>query len=141
VIKKPHRLSRESRQKISNWPHGQLRQYISYKAAALGIAVELINEAYTSKTCPACGHLNKPKGRHYACTQCGYVGHRDNVGSTNILSKHQTGKLAQMHPCPTITYRHPFRRASVDRSDTRRVLATAPVARASENPKPLSPQG
>jgi putative transposase len=130
------RLNRENRQKIANWPHGQLRQYVTYKAAAVGVAVELINEAYTSQTCPTCGHLNKPQGRNYSCSQCGYVGQRDNVGSANILSKHQTGKLAQMRPCQVIKYRHPYRvrplRASVDRGDARH------VARASENPKPLS---
>ncbi len=128
--KETKRLSRENRQKISNWPHGQLRQYLTCKAAAVGIAVELINEAYTSKTCPACGHLNKPKGRHYACSHCGYVGHRDNVGSTNILSKYETGKLAQRLPSTKLKYRHPVRRASVDRPDTRH------VAHASENPTP-----
>jgi putative transposase len=138
------RLSREHRQKISNWPHGQLRQYVTYKAAAVGIAVELINEAYTSKTCPACGHFNKPKGRNYRCSRCGYVGHRDNVGSTNILSKRMTGHLAQLLPCEAITYRHPFRlrpRASVVRSDKRRGQVTVSVAGASQNPTPLSPQG
>jgi putative transposase len=136
--KEAKRLSRENRQKISNWPHGQLRQYVTYKAAAVGIAVELINEAYTSKTCPACGHLNKPTGRHYACLQCGYVGHRDNVGSTNILSKHRTGKLAQLVPCEALKYRHPVRRASVVRSDKRRGRAPPPVAGVSQNPTPLS---
>jgi len=110
------RLSREQRQKMSNWPHGQLRQYITYKAAAVGITVELINEAYTSKTCPICGTRNKPNGRHYACSQCGYVGHRDTVGCTQILSRRRTGQLAQMVPCEAITYRHPFRRASVVRA-------------------------
>lgn len=133
------RLSRENRQKISNWPHGQLRQYVIYKAAAVGIAVELINEAYTSKTCPRCGHLNKPKGRNYTCSLCGFAGHRDNVGSTNILSKRITGHLARMLPCPTIKYRHPFRRASVVRSDKRRVVATPPVAGVSQNPHLVSP--
>lgn len=139
--KTERRLSRENRQKISNWPHGQLRAYITYKAAALGIAVELINEAYTSKTCPQCGHLNKPNGRRYRCSQCGDVGHRDNVGSTNILSKRMTGQLARMVPCESIKYRHPVRRASGVRADTRRGRATVPVAGASQNPKPLSSQG
>jgi len=135
--KQERRMSRENRQKISNWPHGKLRQYITYKAAAVGITTELINEAYTSKTCPnpACGHRNKPKGRNYVCAQCGYVGHRDNVGSTNILSKYKTGKLAQRLPCKFIKYRYPVRRASVDRSGTRH------VAHASENPTPLSQHG
>ncbi len=119
------RLNRENRQKISHWPHGQLRQYVTYKAAAVGITTELINEAYTSKTCPICGHHNKPKGRHYRCSECGFVGHRDTVGSTNILSKRTTGKLAQMVPCKAIKYRHPVRRASVVRSDKRHVAGVS----------------
>jgi len=127
------RLSRENRQKISHWPHGQLRQMIAYKAAAEGIKTELINEAYSSKTCPRpdCGHRNKPKGRRYRCAQCGYVGHRDTVGCTNILSQYETGKLGQYLPCSTEKYRHPVRRGSVVRPDTRH------VACASKNPSSL----
>ena len=106
--KKAHRLNQENRQKIANWPHGQLAQYITYKAAEKGISVEHINEAYTSKTCPQCGHLNKPKGRNYSCSACGFVGHRDAVGASNILSKRLYGKLAQIIPCAEIKYRHPF---------------------------------
>ncbi len=133
VIKKPRRLSREERQKISNWPHGQLRTLITYKAAAKGIATEQINEAYTSQTCPnpQCGHVNKPKGRWYHCATCGYVGHRDNVGCTNIFSKYETGKLATRLPCSLVKYRRPVRRGSVVRPDTRH------VARVSENPSPF----
>ncbi len=127
------RLSRENRQKISHWPHGQLRAMITYKAAAEGISTDLINEAYSSKTCPrpGCGHLNKPKGRWYRCAKCGYVGHRDNVGCTNILSQYETGKLGQYLPCSEEKYRHPVRRGSVDRPDTRH------VACASKNPPPF----
>ncbi len=133
VIKKPRRLSRENRQKISHWPHGQLRQMITYKAAAEGISTELINEAYSSKTCPnpQCGHVNKPTGRVYRCSQCGYVGHRDNVGSTNILSTYETGKVGQRLPCKDTKYRYPVRRGSVVRPDTRH------VACAGKNPPPL----
>ncbi len=131
------RLSRENRQKISHWPHGQLRQMITYKAAAEGISTELINEAYSSQTCPnpPCGHRNKPQGRRYVCAQCGYVGHRDNVGCTNILSTYETGKLGQYLPCSEEKYRHPVRRGSVVRPDTRH------VACASKNPPPLSSNG
>ena len=78
------RLNRKSQQKISNWSHGKLRSYIEYKAQAAGIAVELINEAYTSQTCPQCGHRHKPTGRTYRCAACGFCGHRDCVGAANI---------------------------------------------------------
>lgn len=121
------RLNRENRQKIANWPHGHLRQYVEYKAAAVGIPTELLNEAYTSKTCPKCHHSNKPKGRSYCCSNCGFMGHRDHVGAINILSKYHTGKLAQVAPVKDIKYRHPFlrKRASVDRSGERQVAGAS----------------
>ena len=37
--------------------------YKACKAAAAGIAVQLIDEAYTSQTCPRCMRRHKPKGR------------------------------------------------------------------------------
>jgi putative transposase len=110
-------LGREANQKISNWSHGKVRTYIEYKAAAEGIQSELVNEAYTSQTCPNpnCLHKIKPKGRVYRCPackvtapfSCGFVGHRDIVGASNILSRHVYGKLGQIYPADT-KYRHPF---------------------------------
>jgi putative transposase len=100
---------KKSNQKISNWPHGKVRNYIEYKAAAEGIQTVLEKEAYTSQTCPNpnCLHKIKPKGRVYRCPACGFVGHRDIVGASNILSRHVYGKLGQIFPADT-KYRHPF---------------------------------
>jgi putative transposase len=108
--------SKKSNQKISNWSHGKVRNYIEYKAAAAGIQTELVNEAYTSQTCPNCLHKIKPKGRVYCCPACGFVGHRDIVGASNILSRHMHGQLGQIFPADT-KYRHPFitgKRSPVD---------------------------
>jgi putative transposase len=111
-IAKGKRLAAKSQQKIGLWPHGKLRAHLTYKASAAGIAVELVNEKDTSKSCPACGHQYKPKGRVYSCRnqQCRFVGHRDIVGSVNILSRHLHGKLCGVKPPPpyaATTYRHP----------------------------------
>jgi putative transposase len=124
------RLNRENRQKISNWSHGKQRTYIAYKAAAVGITTELVPEPYTSKTCPQCGHLNKPKGRNYTCSQCGFVGHRDCVGSSNILSRKLYGELAKVLPPTETKYRYPFtgKRSPRDQGQ---------VARASEKDVPV----
>ncbi|MDA8346739.1 MAG: zinc ribbon domain-containing protein, partial [Thermaerobacter sp.] len=43
-----------------------------------------MSEAYTSQTCPHCGHLSRVAGRTYRCRSCGYKAHRDAVGSVNI---------------------------------------------------------
>jgi len=88
-------------QRMSQWNHGKIRQYIQYKAEAEGIAVKLENEAYTSQTCPHCGHRHKPKGRLYGCPACGFQAHRDVVGQVNILSRYkhcEPGKI----PAPAL---------------------------------------
>jgi putative transposase len=61
------RMAAKSQQKISLWSHGKTREYITYKAQAAGISVELIDEHNLSKTCPRCAHQYKPKGRVYRC--------------------------------------------------------------------------
>ncbi len=102
------RLAKKSQQKISQWSHGRIRSYITYKAARLGISVVLEGEAYTSQTCPMCKTRKKPKGRNYRCKnkKCGFVGHRDVVGAANILSKHIHGEPGGMYP-GSIGHVHP----------------------------------
>ncbi|MDQ2805346.1 MAG: RNA-guided endonuclease TnpB family protein [Chloroflexota bacterium] len=103
------RLAAHSQQQISTWAHGRMRGYLTYKAAAAGITVPpVVNEAYTSQTCPQCGHRHKPQGRSYRCAACGFRGHRDIVGASNILSRYQTGEVGHIRPPPTVMYRHPI---------------------------------
>jgi putative transposase len=111
------RLDKKSQQKIGLWAHGRQRQYITYKAAASGIEVVLIDEAYTSQTCPRCMHRHKPKGRIFRCPACGFVAHRDAVGCANILSTHYTGEPGHVLP-PQEKYRHPFQAGKRSRLDT-----------------------
>jgi len=101
-------LGKKGNQKVSNWSHGKMRQYITYKAEAEGIQTELVNERYTSQTCPSCGCRHKPRGRVYTCGQCGFSGHRDGVGAVNILSVQQHGEPGQICPTGTTTYRIPY---------------------------------
>jgi putative transposase len=109
------RLHRKSQQKVSQWAHGRLVHYITYKAKRHQIEIDdQVNEAYTSQTCPHCQQRHKPQGRVYHCPTCGFVAHRDVVGATNILSKYVTGKVGNLPPPKDTKYRHPFRRASVD---------------------------
>lgn len=101
--KKRKRLNRTNRQKMSNWNVGQLLGYLVYKAEATGIQVVLVDESYTTQTCPVCQNRRKPSGRTYTCS-CGYEAHRDLHGAANILTK---SKYKKMLPVPTskkITY-------------------------------------
>lgn len=84
-------------QKLVQWNYGQLINMLTYKLARYGVTVTEISEAYTSQTCPNCGHKYKPKGRNYICSECGFTLHRDVVGAYNILSKYiNDGKILKM---------------------------------------------
>ncbi|MDE0687612.1 MAG: transposase [Candidatus Poribacteria bacterium] len=79
---------KRANQKLHQWAFGKVRELITYKAKAVGIKVELIDEAYTSQTCPNCGNRKKPHTRNYHCAPCGFKYHRDGVGAINIRQKY-----------------------------------------------------
>ena len=78
---------KRANQKLHQWAFGKITQLITYKAKALGIKVEVIDESYTSQTCPSCGGRHKPNNREYKC-KCGFTYHRDGVGAINIRQKY-----------------------------------------------------
>jgi putative transposase len=94
-------------QRIGLWNHGKVRQYVTYKAEAEGIAVKLEDEAYTSQTCPQCQHRHKPKGRRFRCPACGFQAHRDVVGQVNILSVFKHGEPGKIPAPSVVKYRIP----------------------------------
>lgn len=75
-------------QKLHQWVFGEALHMLTYKSLRQGMKVELINEAYTSQTCPSCGKRHKPKNCNYRCGHCGFEYHRDGVGSINIRRKY-----------------------------------------------------
>jgi putative transposase len=100
-------LGKAANQKVSRWDHGRVRRYVEYKAEAEGISVELVDEAYTSQTCPACSHRHKPRGRRYRCPACGLQAHRDVVGQVNILSVFKHGEPGKIPAPAAVKYRIP----------------------------------
>ena len=78
---------KRANQKLHQWAFGKIAELITYKAKALGIKVEVIDESYTSQTCPKCGNPKKPNTRNYTC-KCGFKYHRDGVGAMNIREKY-----------------------------------------------------
>ena len=79
--------SKRANQKLHQWAFGKIVNLITYKAKAKGIKVELIDESYTSQTCPQCLNRKKPTNREYQCG-CGFNYHRDGVGAINIRKKY-----------------------------------------------------
>lgn len=78
-------ISKYINQKLNDWCYGLLTLQLENKLSRYGIEFVKVSEAYSSQTCPHCGHRHKPTGRNYEC-QCGYKQHRDLVGAINILN-------------------------------------------------------
>lgn len=84
-IRSTVRTSRKNNHSLHNWSFYRLAQFIEYKARLAGILVEYINPAYTSQTCPICGHIHPAADRNYIC-KCGFHIHRDLLGAMNICN-------------------------------------------------------
>jgi putative transposase len=110
-------LGTRTNQKISQWPHGQFARYVREKAARLGMVVEWIGEAYSTKTCSVSGHVqpSSPRGRRFRCLGCGARIHRDVNGANNICSKVAHGVYAQVQ-ADTVKYLRPIGVAPLTRA-------------------------
>lgn len=75
------RVSRSTRQQLSQWERGTQERYLAEKT---GLVCAYIPEHYTSQSCPACTERTKARGRQYRCRTCKIVLHRDVVGAVNI---------------------------------------------------------
>ncbi len=78
---------RDQRATLSGWAFGQLRAFVSYKARLAGIPVVLVDPRNTSKTCPACGNIDKANRKSqslFSCVACGFAGLADHIAAVNI---------------------------------------------------------
>ncbi len=71
-----------------SWSYYDLEQKLAYKALNHHQLVEKVNPAYTSQTCPKCGHTergNRNKKMHlFCCKNCGYKSNDDRIGAMNL---------------------------------------------------------
>jgi putative transposase len=93
------RAGRHQRRRLSQWSRGRQERYLAEKT---GVTAEHIDEAYSSRTCPACLQINRPAGRHYRCRACQFACHRDAVGAINILMRTRHGAYTRIDPSRTI---------------------------------------
>lgn len=66
------------------------RSRLEAKASARNGRVIPVNPAYTSQTCPACGHIdraNRPDQATFACVSCGHSSNADLIAAQNILHR------------------------------------------------------
>jgi putative transposase len=110
-------LGKQTNQKISQWPHGQVARYLREKAARLGIRVDWIDESYSTKTCSVSRHVHSssPRGRRFRCAGCGARVHRDVNGANNICSKAMYGVYGKVQ-ADTVKYLRPIGVAPLTRA-------------------------
>lgn len=94
------RVSVRTRQRArhSNWAFAQLRACIEYKAKLAGVAVVLVDARNTSRTCLACGHVdkaNRPTQARFRCVRCGFSGLADHCAARVIAAR---ARAAVMQP-------------------------------------------
>ena len=90
-------LGTVSNQQGSQWPHGQLARDEREKAARVGMVVEWIDEAYSTRTCRVSGHVqpSSPRGRRKRWLGGGARAHRDVNGRATICSKAVYGRYSK----------------------------------------------
>ena len=70
--------------RMAQWEYGRDIDYLMHKSNQARILCSTGSERGTSSRCPRCGYRHKPRGRNWVCRRCGFVGHRDLVGSINM---------------------------------------------------------
>lgn len=83
--------TKDQRNMFVSWAFYDLEQKLEYKALQHGQMVIHVDPAYTSQTCPRCGHTeagNRNKRKHlFCCKNCGYRSNDDRIGGMNLYRK------------------------------------------------------
>lgn len=84
----------EAKRRLHSWSFAQLRQFLSYKAEALGCRVVSVDARHTSQRCAVCGYIyrgNRPSQSRFVCRSCGHRANADRNAAQNIRDKHLVG--------------------------------------------------
>jgi putative transposase len=80
----------EMRWLLGGWAFSQLKQFLLYKAADVGLPVVEVDPRNTSRTCSRCGHCEQANRRSQAiflCLKCGFQAHADVNAACNVEGK------------------------------------------------------
>ena len=81
------RVRKPQRRELHSWSFYQLRAFVEYKARLSGVPLVLVDPRNTSRTCPACGCIDKANRRSqdsFLCVSCGFAGRADHIAAINI---------------------------------------------------------
>jgi len=88
---KNSKLSKKMNRLLSKFGKSEITKKLDAISEELGIKITYVNPAYTSQTCPNpdCGYVakNNRNKEAFHCKMCGFKGHADVVGASNISSR------------------------------------------------------
>jgi putative transposase len=74
----------------SGWAFHQLRAFLEYKCADRGVPFVAVDPRNTSRTCPACGCVDRRNRRsqaEFCCIQCALAGHADLFAAQEVARR------------------------------------------------------
>ncbi|WP_218600634.1 RNA-guided endonuclease TnpB family protein [Methanoculleus chikugoensis] len=83
-------VTKGQRERHHKWAFHQLRSFIEYKARRAGVQVQVIDGAYTSQQCSACGSIhpdNRQTQAAFRCLACGHTENADLNAARNIAAR------------------------------------------------------
>jgi IS605 OrfB family transposase len=101
--------TKAERRQSNSWAFFQLRQFVTYKAQAAGVIVDLVPAAYTSKMCHVCLHIGSRSGKAFRCPNpaCGWGGDADFNGAQNLKTLGRQVRKGAKRPLPTQSQKTP----------------------------------
>ncbi|MBA3490186.1 MAG: IS200/IS605 family element transposase accessory protein TnpB [Longispora sp.] len=88
-IRERVRLHAPQRARLHSWAFAQLGGYLAYKAKRAGIALVMVDPAYTSQTCQECGYVdrkNRPNQATFICRACGVVASHADIAAARVIA-------------------------------------------------------
>ena len=78
---------------LAGYAYGRLRGALRHECAKRGVLFLEGSEAWTTRTCLACGHVHtkgevKLGDKEFVCRKCGARGHRDGLAAIKNMVKH-----------------------------------------------------
>jgi putative transposase len=87
IPERARKINSKAVRKMISLSHYAFKEKLLYMAQTKHVQVEIVSEAYTSKTCGGCGYIKNNLGgaKVYKCDQCPFELDRDYNGARNIL--------------------------------------------------------
>jgi len=95
-------LTSKTARMMLTWAHYRFQQRLIQRGKRAGCEVRLVGEAFTSKTCGACGalHPGLQGAKLFVCPSCRHTIDRDANGARNILLRNAASIRLDVRPRP-----------------------------------------